>query len=363
MKLTCPFHTPHSAQYFKYTPYLDVMLQASRFSTIVKRIQATECGIPTRTRFGGLASETNIFDMFLERRRSRNFIHDPITEPDLELTEPKLKKRRDNEGYDPSNARHSNWYKCYVGEKHVLCLNPSKKRGRKFRRRFRMTMTSFLGFIKIIREENWFPECEKRNALGQIGIPLELLVLGSLRYLGRGWTFDDLEEATGISEESHRKFFHKFIRACRIHFYPKYVIEPSSKEEIEDAMAEFSEAGFNGCIGSADATHIIMEKCSARLKNQHTGGKLSQSARAFQITVNHRRRILSSTVGFPGRWNDKTIVRFDSFINRIHRGLLYEDVKYDLYKSNGKTTSMQGAWILVGHLCCNIKNFFFPVQF
>ena len=43
------------------------------------------------------------------------------------------------------------------------------------------------------------------------GVPLELLVLGSLRYLGRGWTFDDLEEATGISEESHRVFFRRFI--------------------------------------------------------------------------------------------------------------------------------------------------------
>jgi hypothetical protein len=33
-------------------------------------------------------------------------------------------------------------------------------------------------------------------------------------------------------------------------------------------MAEFAEAGFDGCIGSTDASHIIMEKCNARLKNQ-----------------------------------------------------------------------------------------------
>lgn len=322
------------------------MIQASRLSTIVNRIQASECVVPGRRSFGGITAETGFFEMLLERRRRRDLNHD-ATEHDLELQEPKVKRKRDNEGYDALNARQSNWYKCYVGDRHVLCLNPAKKRGRKFRRRFRMPMTSFLGLMKTIREEIWFPESEKVNALGQVGLPLELLVLGSLRYLGRGWTFDDLEEATGISEESHRCFFHKFIKACRIHFYPKYVVEPSSHEEIADAMAEFSEAGFNGCIGSADATHIIMEKCSSRLKNQHTGGKLSQSARAFEITVNHRRRILSTTVGFPGRWNDKTIVRFDSFINRIHRGLLYEDVKYDLYKSNGKTSAMQGAWILV----------------
>jgi hypothetical protein len=41
--------------------------------------------------------------------------------------------------------------------------------------------------------------------------PIELLLLGTLRYLGRGWTFDDLEESTFITREVHRVFFHKFI--------------------------------------------------------------------------------------------------------------------------------------------------------
>jgi hypothetical protein len=30
--------------------------------------------------------------------------------------------------------------------------------------------------------------------------PIELLLLGSLRYLGRGWTFDDLEESIFLLE-------------------------------------------------------------------------------------------------------------------------------------------------------------------
>jgi hypothetical protein len=31
--------------------------------------------------------------------------------------------------------------------------------------------------------------------------PIELLILGSFRYLGRGLAFDDLEEYTGISND------------------------------------------------------------------------------------------------------------------------------------------------------------------
>ena len=53
----------------------------------------------------------------------------------------------------------------------------------------------------------------------------------------------------------------------------------------------------HGCIGSADATHVIIEKCCNRLKNQHMGGKKDQTARSFEITVNHRREILATTQG------------------------------------------------------------------
>ena len=37
--------------------------------------------------------------------------------------------------------------------------------------------------------------------------PIYLLLLGTLRYLGHGWTFEELEESTGISQEVHRVFF------------------------------------------------------------------------------------------------------------------------------------------------------------
>ena len=38
-----------------------------------------------------------------------------------------------------------------------------------------------------------------------------MLVLCALRYLGRGWTIDDLNESTAIAHETIRSFIHKFI--------------------------------------------------------------------------------------------------------------------------------------------------------
>jgi hypothetical protein len=122
-------------------------------------------------------------------------------------------------------------------------MDPPTRRGEKFRRRFRMPMKNFTEIMALIREEKWFPTFEKKNALGDVGVPLDLLVLGSLRYLGREWTFDHLEESTGISEKTHRRFFHLFVKACKDILYPKYVVEPSTAEEIADSMKEFSNAG------------------------------------------------------------------------------------------------------------------------
>ena len=80
--------------------------------------------------------------------------------------------------------------------------------------------------------------------------------------------------------------------------------------------------------------------------------------------MNHRRKILATTAGMPGRWNDKTVVRFDGFVNDIFRGLLYSEVKYQLTNLEGEVSNYQGAWLLVdgGYLpwsctICPLKNY------
>lgn len=278
---------------------------------------------------------------FFKYRKQRD-----ASDDEDEIQELKRRKyvKRNYEGYDPEAALNSEWYNRYVKE----ARHPkNKKHFKNFRRRFRMPYNSYKALVFEARNDKWFPEYEKCNALGQKGVPLDILILGSLRYLGRGWTFDDLHDATGVSEELHRVFFKAFCKACRKYLYPKWVKRPETAEEIADCMSEFVEAGFNGCIGSADVTHVIIEKCHARLKNQNLGAKDSHTTRAFQIVVNHRRQIIASTVGFPGRWNDKTVVRFDGFVTDVQRGLYLKNNKFTLKNSEGKDENYRGAWILV----------------
>lgn len=80
-----------------------------------------------------------------------------------------------------------------------------------------------------------------------------------------------------------------------------WVRMPETPEQIADCMREYAEAGMDGCLGSSDATHVLMEKMEARLSNHHRGGKSKNPTRVFNITVNHRRRILYTSRGCPGR--------------------------------------------------------------
>lgn len=121
--------------------------------------------------------------------------------------EPPAKKTRFS--YFRCDPKESRWWKLYIASGQCgRCWRSS----RLFRRRFGIPWVKFMELVEIARLENWFPNIGSADCMGRVGAPLELLFLGSLRYLRRGWTFDDLAESTGISEEVHRRFFHKFCR-------------------------------------------------------------------------------------------------------------------------------------------------------
>ena len=142
--------------------------------------------------------------------------------------------------------------------------------------------------------ERWNEEdgCRPKKAS-----PVELLVLGALRYLGRGWTFDDLEESTAVSRDVDRLFFHACIEFGSTVLYEKYVNAPISFQESKHHMAKFTEAGLPGAVASSGCTNIVTKNCEYRLRNNHLGGKSSHTARTFNLTANHRKRILHTTRG------------------------------------------------------------------
>ena len=146
-----------------------------------------------------------------------------------------------------------------------------------------------------------------------------LLVLGALRILGRGVVFDDVADFTGVSEHVVRDFFFVFIKHWSTVKFAHYVKMPSTEEELRRCEAEYAMGGLNGCIGSSDVCHVAWDRCRASLSNAATG-KEGFPTLAFQIIVNHRRRILHSTGAFLGATNDKSIARLDPAFTEMHEG-------------------------------------------
>ncbi len=262
----------------------------------------------------------------------------------------------------------SAWWEDYIEDPQPNNQHWAKE----FRQNFRLPFASYVMLLDMIssdKSEGLFDRwtkalgdsCYKRgenNKKNKKVSPIELLLLGSLRYLGRGWTFDDMRDVTYISRDVHRKFFHQFVTFGATVLYPMYISVPQTVEELQDCENEYNIAGFPGCIGSTDATHIPLEKVCVSLRQAHLGFKSKNTMRTYNLTCNHRRQILHTTSGHPGRWNDKTLIRFDTFMSELRDGAFDDKIAFKLRtrqgmslddegRGNDRTLELKGAYVIV----------------
>jgi len=235
---------------------------------------------------------------------------------------------------------------------------PEGKLHDKFRRRFRMPHLEFLVLLDELRNDQSFDRWKGKDASGRMASPIELLLLGSLRHLGHGLTFDDLEECTAMSEETHRVFFHQFTLCGRTALCKRHVKMLKTSDEFDTHRSEFTTGGLNGCGFSTDGTNAIMWRCSDNLKQANMGFKQSHPARSHNMTCNHRCEILHTTAGHPARWNDKTLAIFNAFLVQLHESRMLQDVHFELCALDGAVgysgivqVKCCGAWGLCDNGC------------
>jgi hypothetical protein len=105
--------------------------------------------------------------------------------------------------------QESGWYRVYVCN--YLLDHANSFMAKKFRNWFQLPYTSYKYLLTQIKLDDWFEHWCGFKTYAKSTSPVKLLLLGLLRYLGRGWTFDDIEEQTAILISVHCKFFHAFI--------------------------------------------------------------------------------------------------------------------------------------------------------
>ena len=101
----------------------------------------------------------------------------------------------------------------------------------KFRDRFRLPYKSFKELLDEVKIHPLFKRWMHKRV--DTNVVLGFLLLGTLRYLGRGWTFDELGEATSMSMYVHRDFFHIFVKFGQEYLYTKHVKYPTKSNEME----------------------------------------------------------------------------------------------------------------------------------
>ena len=237
-------------------------------------------------------------------------------------------------GRQPFAFEYSIWYMNYVTDPQLH----EKKRNRKFRLRFWMPYHAFIDLEKECKTSSLFAAWSSKKGYYFYNksklIPLKLIILCALQHLGRGLTFNNLEEYSGINTEPLVLVFTGSFSLVA-HIYTTSMLYST---KLLDCESEYLSAGFLKCVGSIDASRVITEKCSSRLRQSHLRYKLAHTARTYNITVNHQCKILHTTPGHSARFNDKTLVLYVHFVNQLHDGKYNDSHKFTLldFSPNGE---------------------------
>jgi hypothetical protein len=238
-----------------------------------------------------------------------------------------------------------------------------------FRRRFRIPFAMFKTLIEIILEERWFSGFDElgRGNLDATrderrrGASLHVKVLSVLRILGRGNVFDECFDGSGCSESLIASWFHKFLDRFVSRLFQCMVRPPETVDELAAQMRIYQRLGLNGACGSTDVTHIPLGKCPRNWQNSCTG-KSGKPTLAYSMTCSHSRKIYYCSPGFEGSKNDKTISRYDGFIDKVRTDALYTSAIWPLNTASG-TVQRTGAYIICDggyhkwyELICGVKN-------
>ncbi|CAN0345009.1 unnamed protein product, partial [Pylaiella littoralis] len=116
--------------------------------------------------------------------------------------------------------------------------------------------------------------------------------------------------------------------------------------ELDKVVGEYEKLGFPCAMGSTDVTHIAWSRCPYNQARSYTG-KEGKPTVWYQVTVNHTGRVLAVTEGFTGSTNDKTIICWDAAVDQIRRDKQDTEKKFDVYKADGTTQTLEGCYLIV----------------
>ena len=218
--------------------------------------------------------------------------------------------------------------------------DPSSQKAKLFRRRFRMPHNLFLYIVARYKEQAVFSDVKSNKGR----IPDEIELLCCLRILGGNNCFDDVSEFSDMGESTALHVFTKFVLSFSYKFGKEFIKIPEG-EDLKKVMNIYAKLGFPGCIGSIDATHLKWSMCPKSLSNI-CSGKESFPSIAYQVVVDHSRRVLHITQGMYGSLNDITITKYDAFCMDVKQEKRFKDVEFSIIDENEIARICKGVYFI-----------------
>ena len=208
----------------------------------------------------------------------------------------------------------------------LLLLRERRRRGdpdrageAKFKSRCRLPYELFEEIVEELRGMPGYVAENAQNSASRPSIPLEHVLMSVLRVAGRGWCFDDVEEASGIGRSTISAKYHTFVAQYVQDWYQQWVSMPDTPEGIKEVTDMYEVQGVPGAVGSIDCVHRAWRRCPWNLRHLHVD-KEGFPTRAYEVVSDNRRRVRSVTPGYPGAYNDKTVVRHDYTMSEMRKG-------------------------------------------
>jgi hypothetical protein len=92
------------------------------------------------------------------------------------------------------------------------------------------------------------------------------------------------------------------------------------------------------CISHSSRKGLRFDACAKHFKS-----KWMMRTYMYNLTCNHRRQILHTTTGHPGRWNDKTSIHFDKFVLELRDGALNNKMDFEVRTQQGMSCEDTGG--------------------
>ena len=214
-----------------------------------------------------------------------------------------------------------------------------------FRRDFGVPYKVFAYIVYLAERRGWGGRAA--DAVGLAAAPLALKILGVLFCLRGDHKFKSVKKLSHIDPDTQRRFFIAFNASFSCDLFDIWVSSPKTDADIKRITDQYQRCGLPGCCGSIDCTHVGVDKMPIGIKNLLIG-KEGFPALAFEVSVrfvpprrsvltspplhllllssaptickavcDHSGYILSWTRSFVGTASDKTICKFDLFLNQL----------------------------------------------